>query len=76
MKRRGIREEIVRDVLRSPGQRFDVRSGRIVLQSKLVDESKGKEYVIRVFVDIDREPPEVVTVYRTTKIVKYWKETL
>lgn len=76
MKRRGIREETVRDVLRAPGQRLDIRAGRIVLQSKLLDEGKGKEYLIRVFLDIDPEPPEVVTVYRTTKISKYWKETL
>ena len=34
-----------------------------------------KEYLVRVFVDIDRDPAEVVTVYRTSKIDKYW-ETL
>jgi hypothetical protein len=32
-----------------------------------------KDYLIRVFVDIDREPAEVVRAYRTTKIEKYWK---
>jgi len=26
-----------------------------------------------VFVDIDRQPPEVVTAYRTSKIEKYWR---
>ncbi len=30
-----------------------------------------KMYLLRVFVDIDRIPPEVVTVYRTSKITKY-----
>ncbi len=34
----------------------------------------GKLYLVRAFVDIDREPPEVVTVYRTSKISKYWRE--
>lgn len=24
-------------------------------------------------VDVDRNPPEVVTVYRTSKIEKYWR---
>jgi hypothetical protein len=33
----------------------------------------GKTYLVRVFVDIDRSPAEVVTVYRTTRIAKYWK---
>jgi hypothetical protein len=32
-------------------------------------------YLLRVFVDIDRQPPDVVTVYRTSKITKYWKGT-
>ena len=27
----------------------------------------------RVFVDVDRDPPEVVTVYRTSKLEKYWR---
>jgi type I restriction-modification system DNA methylase subunit len=27
----------------------------------------SKVYLLRVFVDIDREPPEVVTVYRTSR---------
>jgi len=33
----------------------------------------AKNYLLRVVVDIDREPPEVVTVYRTSKIAKYWR---
>ena len=32
-----------------------------------------KLYLLRVFVDIDREPPEVVTAYRTGKVEKYLK---
>jgi hypothetical protein len=34
-----------------------------------------QEYLIRVFVDVDCDPAEVVTVYRTTKIEKYWRAT-
>ena len=33
----------------------------------------GQEYLVRVFVDIDRDPAELVTVYRTSKIGKYWR---
>jgi hypothetical protein len=32
--------------------------------------------LLRVFVDVDRDPPEVVTVYRTSKIEKYWRTDL
>jgi type III restriction enzyme len=33
----------------------------------------GSEYLVRVFVDIDRTPAEVVTAYRTGKVFKYWR---
>jgi hypothetical protein len=33
----------------------------------------GKVYLVRVFVDVDRQPAEVVTVYRTSKVSKYWR---
>ena len=35
--------------------------------------SLPKPYILRVFVDIDRKPPYVVIVYRTSKIEKYWR---
>jgi hypothetical protein len=33
----------------------------------------GKIYLLRVLVDIDRQPAEVVTAYRTSRVEKYWK---
>jgi len=72
MKRRGIDEAMLRSVLAAPGQRHSVRSGRDVLQSQVTIEDK--EYVVRVFADIDRTPANVVTVYRSTKIRKYWRD--
>jgi hypothetical protein len=33
----------------------------------------AKLYLIRVFLDVDRDPPEVVTVYRTSRVAKYWR---
>ena len=73
MKRRSIGEDVVRTILRSPRQTIDVRPGRIVLQSIVLMGAMRQEYLVRVFVDIDREPAEVVTVYRTSKIGKYWR---
>jgi len=32
-----------------------------------------QRYLVRVFVDVDRSPPEVVTVYRTSKVERYWR---
>ena len=68
MARRRIDQDTVAQVLRAPGQRHAVRRG--VLQSLVV--FGGKTYVVRVFVDVDRTPPEVVTVYRSSQIEKYW----
>jgi hypothetical protein len=71
LSRRGLEESIIRQVLAAPGQRLEVRPGRAVLQSQI--EMSGRNYLVRVFVDIDRNPAEVVTAYRTSKIEKYWR---
>ncbi len=73
--RRGLSEEMVRAILLAPEQRIEVRPGREVLQSKISSGQPGKAFLIRVFVDIDRRPAEVVTAYRTSKIEKYWRES-
>lgn len=65
MAKRQIAEADVRDVLNRPEAVISVRPGRVVAHS-VIDG-----YLIRVFVDIDREPSEVVTAYRTSKIEKY-----
>ncbi len=44
-----------------------------VYQSRLELGDPPKTYLFRVFVDVDRQPPDVVTVYRTSKIEKYWR---
>ena len=57
--RRGLKRETIDRVLKNPEQRFDVRLGRVVLQSRI--QESGEEFLIRVFVDADRMPAEVVT---------------
>ena len=73
-KRGGLSEKLVRLVLSSPEQRMDVRPGRVILQSRIPMGEPAKTYLLRVFLDVDRRPAQVVTVYRTGKISKYWKE--
>lgn len=72
MKRRAIPLELVQRVLENPEQRLAIRKGREVFQSRI--QMGGKQYAVRVFVDIDRAPPEVVPVCRTSKINKYWEK--
>jgi len=76
LKRRAVTEEAVRLVLGSPEQRIDVRPGRAVFQPRVALGEPARMYLLRELVDVDREPAEVVTVYRTSKILKYWREEL
>jgi len=46
---------------------------RKVFQSRAVAE--GKAYLMHLIVEDWRSPPVVVTVYRTSKIEKYWIKT-
>lgn len=73
MERRGISEAEIARVLSAPEQADRVRPGRVVYQSRMRSTETGNTYLLRVFVDIDREPAQVVTAYRTSKIEKYWK---
>jgi hypothetical protein len=72
MARRQIAESDVARVLGAPGQTVTVRTGRVVYQGRLELGDPPKSYLLRVFVDIDRRPAQVVTVYRTSKWDKYW----
>ena len=74
VKRRGLDETLIQQVLTAPEQREMVRPGRDVLQSRF--DMAGKLYLVRVFVDVDRSPAEVLTVYRTSRIEKYWRSEL
>jgi hypothetical protein len=65
MARRGLSEAEVRRVLTAPEEVLPVRPGRVVAQASI------GAYLVRVFVDVDRTPAEVVTAYRTSKIEKY-----
>lgn len=73
LKRREIARETVHRVLTAPEQRHEVRPGRDVFQIRVFLGEPPKTYLVRVFVDINLEPAEVVTAYRTSKISKYWR---
>jgi len=73
MARRQISEEDVARVLATPEQTESIRIGRILYQLRMEWGEPVKTYVLRVVVDIDREPFEVVTAYRSSKIEKYWR---
>lgn len=71
MRRRDVAEDDVRQVLRDPEGVRTLRPGRLVAQRLFLREEPSRPYLLRVFVDIDRMPPEIVTVYWTSRIGKY-----
>jgi len=73
MMRRGISFEIVEEILENPGQVVMEYNEKKAYQVILEFES-GKRYLVRVIVDDSVDPLVVVTVYRTSKISKYWRE--
>jgi hypothetical protein len=73
MTRRGISLSDMNRVLQNPEQCEVMQPGRCVYQSKIVPGDPSTVYLLRVFVDVDQDPPQVVTVYRTSKVQKYWR---
>lgn len=74
MERRQITEAEVAQILAAPEQIREVRPGRVVCQSRVKLGAPARVYLLRGFVDVDRRPAQVVTVYRTSRIEKYWGE--
>jgi len=74
MKRRAIPERILELVLNDPPQIVPERGSLQAYQS-VVDFGDGKQFLLRAIVDDTLEPAIVVTVYRTSKIGKYWRQS-
>ena len=73
--RRGLSDDVVLAVAATPEQRLLIRPGRELRQSRVAMPAGGTFYLIRVVVDVDPGYETVVTVYRTSKIEKYWSKT-
>jgi hypothetical protein len=73
MERRKIPLETLESVLKEPQQVVDDPTGNKVYQSK-VDFKEGKIYLVRVVTAEKGGMPVVVTVYRTSKVDKYWRK--
>lgn len=71
MVRRGISQALVESVLDHPQQIVPQLPGRVAYQSQ-IDFGGGRMYLVRVIVEDVVDPAVVVTVYRTSKITKYW----
>ena len=72
LERRGIPLDLLDRVLSAPEQKVPEVEGVVCYQSKVVMD--GKDYLLRAMVNEATDPPVVVTVYRTSKIDKYWSK--
>jgi len=73
IERRNIPVDIVDGILVSPDQIVEEYDNKKAYQS-IIQMEDGKSYLVRVIVNNTIEPAVVVTVYRTSKISKYWRE--
>ena len=69
MLRRGIQEADVNAVIRSPDQVLSSHNGRVIYQTKIAEG----ERLLRVVVKEDGSGYDIITVYETSRIAKYWK---
>ncbi len=72
--RRGIAEESINSVVNNPQQKLPSKKGRVIVQNKYYDESNNKEMLLRVIGSETTEGFTVITVYKTSRISKYWTE--
>ena len=70
---RRIPRAMVDEVLRHPQQIVPERDPKKAYQSQ-VDVGGGRIMLLRAIVDDTVEPAVVVTLYRTSKISKYWRQ--
>jgi len=73
LRERGIPPHVLDAVLASPEQIVPVFRGLVAYQS-LVRFGR-QTFLVRAIVNDSTEPRRVVTVYRTTKIAKYWRSS-
>ncbi len=72
MVRRAIPFDLLEPVLQQPQQIVSEKRGRKAYQSQ-VDFGDGRIFLLRAVVEDDVDPANVITVYRTSKVSKYWR---
>ncbi len=72
--RRNIAEGVIRSIIESPQQKILSKKRRVILQKKYYDKVEAKEMLLRVIGIESIDQFKVITVYKTSKIDKYWKK--
>jgi hypothetical protein len=65
--------ELIVRVVNNPQQKVPSKKGRIIIQNKFYDDKvEKKEMLLRIIGLETAEKFVVITVYKTSKISKYW----
>ena len=72
MQRRKIRKEDVEFLIKSSCQKIRSKEGKTIFQNKYFDKILKKEMLLRVIGEERGEGFVVITVYKTSKIEKYY----
>ena len=71
MARRQISLEQVESLMNHPDQIVEAHGGLVCYQC--LSTKNGKPSLLRAIINDASNPKNIVTIYRTTKIKKYWK---
>jgi hypothetical protein len=74
LRRRGIPELLAIQVASAPDQILVMQPGRQVRQSIVRFPSTNRPYLLRVIVDVQGDDIRLVTVYRTSRVARYWRD--
>jgi len=69
MIRRSIMRKQVEMIIEYPDS-ISIQDSNTKVYSKLISEN-SKSYIYRVFINVLKKPPLIITVYKTSKVDKY-----
>lgn len=76
MLRRGITREIVMLVISHPEETLaDEEDVTVTIYQSLIKED-NQRFLLRVFINKDKFPHEIITLYKTSKIKKYYEDKI
>ena len=71
--RRKISKKTIELVVNDPDQILELEDDIIIYQS-IIEFDNKKKYLVRVVVSENKDSKTLITVYKTSKIKKYWRE--
>jgi len=71
--KRNIPLQVLQFILNEPSQ--IIQEKKLTIYQGLFTGYNGKTYLLKVFVNPNLEPVKVITIYKTSKISKYWRNS-